>query len=231
MHCLTQTSAQFDEPPPVRVRSVIFATPTSRMAKRSEATEAMDMTPSKVDTAEEGAVGGETEVDPNTHPRAWMHDRQNSYSDEMIHFWPLLHPLTDGGGTATRHLAHCLLSTWQWSSATHATSCPPTPSNMEIGRWLPLDKEGKKEDLWTEAYACCLQRMVEASVGHSWETEGKRMVLQVSPLVQAFLTAMGRSVSPSSVRECWQSKNDIVPRQPMNIVRARITHCLDKAAT
>ena len=56
--CPTRTSAQFDKRPPVRVRSVVFATPTSRMAKRSEATEAMDTTPHKVDTAEEGAVGG-----------------------------------------------------------------------------------------------------------------------------------------------------------------------------
>ena len=72
--------------------------------------------------------------------------------------------------------------------------------------------------------------VAEASVGCSWETEGEGMVPQVSPLVQAFLTAMGRSVSPSSVRECWLSKNDIIPRQPMNIVWARITHCLDKAA-
>ena len=149
----------------------------------------------------------------------------------MISFWPLLRPLTDGGGTATRHLAHRLLSTWQWSSATHTVSCPPAPSNMEIGWWLPLDKEGKKEDLWMEAYACCLQRVAEASTGCSWETEGEGMVPQVSPVVQAFLTTMGRSISPSSMRECWPSKNDIVPRQPMNLVRACITHCLDKVAT
>ena len=42
------------------------------MLKKSEATEAMDTTPDKVDTAEEGAVGGETDVDPNTHPMTWM---------------------------------------------------------------------------------------------------------------------------------------------------------------
>ena len=169
-------------------------------------------------------------MDPNTHLMAWMRDRENSYSDEMIHFWPLLCPLTDGRETATRRLAHHLLSTWQWSSTTHAASCPPAPSNMEIGQWLPPDREEKKEDLWMEAYACCLQRMVEASAGCSWETKGEGMVLQVSPLVQACLTATGRCVSPSCVRECWPSKNDIVPRQPMNIVQARITHCLDKAA-
>ena len=231
VRCPTRTSAQFDEPTPVKVRSVVFAIPPRGMSKKSEATEAMDATPHKVDTAEEGAMGGEMEKDPNTHPMAWMCDRQNSYSDEMIHFWPLLRPLTDGGGTNTRHLAHRLLSTWQWSAAAHAASCPPAPSNMEIGCWLPLDREGNKEDLWAEAYACCLQRVAEASIGCSWETEGEEMVLQVSPLVQAFLTAMGRSVNPSSVRECWPSKNDIIPRQPMNPLWARITHCLDKAAT
>ena len=75
-----------------------------------------------------------------------------------------------------------------------------------------------------------LTSVAEASAGCSWETEGEGMVPQVSPLVQAFLTTMGRRVSPYSVRECWPSKNDLVPRQPMNIVRARITHCLDKVA-
>ena len=131
--CPTRTLAQFDEPPPVRVRSVVFATPPSGMPKRPEATEAMDTTPHKVNIAEEGAVGGETDVDPNTHLMMWMRNRQNSYSDEMISFWPLLHPLMDGGGTATRHLVHHLLSTWQWSSTTRTASCPPAPSNMEIG--------------------------------------------------------------------------------------------------
>ena len=90
-------------------------------------------------------MGGETDVDPNTHPMTWMYDRQNSYSDEMISFWPLLHPLMDGGGTATRCLARHLLSTWQWSTATHTASCPPTSSNMEIGRWLPWIKKGKRK--------------------------------------------------------------------------------------
>ena len=111
VHCPMQTSAQFDKPAPVKVCSVVFAIPPSRMAKRPETTEAMDTTPHKVNTAEEGAVGGETGVDPNTHPMAWMRDCQNCYSDEMISFWPLLCPLTDGGGKATRHLTHHLLST------------------------------------------------------------------------------------------------------------------------
>ena len=152
VRCPTHTSAQFDEPSPVRVRSVVFAVPPSGVPKRSEAAEAMDTSPRKVDTTVEGAVGGQTEEDPNTHPMAWMRDRQNSYSDEMIHFWPLLRPLTDGGGTKTRRLAHRLLSTWQWSAATQTAACPPAPSNMEIGRWLPLDRQGNKEDIWAEAY-------------------------------------------------------------------------------
>ena len=230
VHCLMQTLAQFDEPAPVRVRSVIFATPPSDMARKLQATEAMDMTSQKVESAEEGAVGGEASADPNRHPMAWMHDQQKCYDDEMISFWPLLHPLTDGGGTATRHLVHHFLSTWQWSSTTHPVSCPPTPTNMEIGRWLPLDREGSKEDLWIQAYACCLQCIAEAFVRCFCVVEGERMAPHVSPLVQAFLSTMGRHIDPSIVRECWPSKNDIVPRQPTNLVRAHITYCLDKVA-
>ena len=97
------------------------------------------MASQKVESTKEGAVEGEADVDLDRHPMAWMHDRQHCYDDEMISFWPLLHPLSDGGGTTTQHLACHLLSTWQWSSVTHLTSCPPTPTNMEIGRWLPLE--------------------------------------------------------------------------------------------
>ena len=161
---------------------------------------------------------------------AWMRNCQKCYDDKMISFWPLLHPLMDGGGTTTQCLVHCLLSTWQWSSTTHPVSCPPAPTNMEIRQWLPLDREGKKEDLSIEAYACCLQCMAEASARCSWVTEGEGMAPQISPLVQAFLSAMGRCVSPSIVRECWPSKNDIVPRQPTNLVRACVPYCLDKVA-
>ena len=128
--CPMRTSAQFDELTPVRVRLVIFATPPSEMVRKMEA---MDMASQKVESAEEGAVGGEGDTDPDRHPMAWMRDNQCCYDDKMISFWPLLRPLTDGGGTMTQHLAHCLLSTWQWSSITHPTSCPPAPTNMEIG--------------------------------------------------------------------------------------------------
>ena len=48
-------------------------------------------------------MGGDAEVDvdPDMHPMAWMHNHQCCYDDEMISFWPLLHPLMDGGGTTT----------------------------------------------------------------------------------------------------------------------------------
>ena len=109
--------------------------------------------PRKREGAEEGAVGGDAEVnaDPDIHPMEWMRNRQHCYNDnEMINFWLLLCPLTDGGGTTTWCLACRLLLTWEWSSAMHPTSCPPAPTNIEIGWWLPLDKdncEGSREDL------------------------------------------------------------------------------------
>ena len=91
--------------------------------------------------------------------------------------------------------------------------------------------EGSREDLWIEAYACCLQRIAEASTGRSWVAEKEGMSPGVSPLTQAFLSATGRHISPAILRECWPPKHDIVPRQPMNEVRARVTHCLDQVAT
>ena len=57
------------------------------------------------------------------------------------------------------------------------------------------------------------------------------MVPQVSPLVQAFLAATGRHVSPSILHECWPPKHSIIPRQPVDEVRALITQCLDEDAT
>ena len=178
--------------------------------------------------------GAEVDADPDTHPMAWMCNRQHCYDDEMISFWPLLRPLMDGGGTATRRLVRHLLSTWEWSSAMHPTSCPPAPTNMEIGWWLPLDRdnhEGSKEDLWIEAYACCLQRVAEASTGRSWVAKGEGMAPRVSPLTQAFLSAQGRLIDPAILWECWPPKHDIVPRQPMSEIWARVTHCLDQVAT
>ena len=228
--CPARTSAQFDEPP-INVWSVVFVPPPSEIARK---TEAMDTTSQKVESAEEGAVGGEVGIDPDRYPMAWMCNCQHCYDDEMINFWPLLRLLTDGRGTATRHLVRHLLSMWQWSSVTHPMSCPPAPTNKEIGQWLPLDREdweGSREDLWIEAYACCLQCMAEASAGRSWIMEGEGMAPQVSPLAQAFLSATRRHVSPSILWECWAPKHDIVPRQPMNEVRAHITQHLDEVAT
>ena len=209
---------------------VVFAQPPSESAKKAEV---MDTTSQNREGAEQGAVGGDAEVnaDPDIHPMEWMHNHQHCYNDEMIVFWPLLCPLTDGGGTVTRCLTCRLLSTWEWSSTMHPTSCPPTPTNMEIGRWLPLDRDdrdGSREDLWIEAYACCLQHMAEASAGRSWVTEGEGMAPHVSPRTQAFLSTTDRRISPSILRECWPPKHDIVPRQPVSEIRSRITRCLDR---
>ena len=78
---------------------MVFAQPPSESARKADVT---DMATPKREGTEEGAVGGDVEVDadPDMHPMAWMHNRQHCYDDEMISFWPLLRPLTDGGGTA-----------------------------------------------------------------------------------------------------------------------------------
>ena len=81
-----------------------------------------------------------------------------------------------------------------------------------------------------EAYMRSLQHVVEVATGWAWMMEGRGMVPQVSPLVQAFLMATGRHVSPRILRECWPPEHNIIPRQPMDEIRALITQCLDEDA-
>ena len=101
----------------------------------------------------------------------------------------------------------------------HAPHILPSHPNQHGDRMMAAsrdDRVGSREDLWIEAYACCLQHMAEASTGWSWVAEGEGMAPCVSPLTQAFLSAMGRCISPSILQECWPPKHDIVLRQPMS---------------
>ena len=63
VHCVVRTLAQFNEPPPTRVQSVIFAPPSSEIVRKPEA---MDTASQKGENANEEAVGGESCIDPNT---------------------------------------------------------------------------------------------------------------------------------------------------------------------
>ena len=59
--CPARTSAQFDEPSPVRkVWSVVFAQPPSEIARKADVAETASL---KREGTEEGAVGGDSEVD------------------------------------------------------------------------------------------------------------------------------------------------------------------------
>ena len=60
VHCSARTSAQFNELPPPKVRSVVLAPPQSEITRK---TETMDTASPKVEDTEEGTVGGELCVD------------------------------------------------------------------------------------------------------------------------------------------------------------------------
>ena len=74
--CPVRTSAQFDEPSPVRkIRSVVFAQPLSETARKTDVAEMASL---KREGTEEGAVGGNVglDADPDRHPMAWMCNHQ-----------------------------------------------------------------------------------------------------------------------------------------------------------
>ena len=57
------------------------------------------------------------------------------------------------------------------------------------------------------------------------------MVPQISPLVQAFLMATRRCMSPCAIHECWPLEHSIIPREPVNKIRAVVTQHLDEDTT
>ena len=92
---------------------------------------------------------------------------------------------------------------WHWASALDLPICPPASSSLKIGHWLQDDLKVDERQRWIKAYTCSLQCMAEASVGWFWTTEARTMTLEVSNLVQTFLTTTSTCISPHIVRECW----------------------------
>ena len=159
------------------------------------------------------ATGGQSELDPIKDMLKWMKECQWSYMEEHLGFWTLLHLLMDHGEAFNWLLACQMLSVWHWASALNLLAYPPAPSQLNIGHWIREDCDMSERQKWIEAYACMLQHLVEASVGHSWTMEGQSMTPEVSKLVDTFLAAMGIHMSPHIIRECWPMPPDDIPQQ------------------
>ena len=103
-------------------------------------------------------------------PLSGWRSRQCSYTDEQLNFWLLLWPLTDSSrGVQPAPCMQWLLSVWHWVSALDPPTYPPSmPSSLNIGHWLCKDCKVSETQKWIEAYACTLQHVGKASVGHSW---------------------------------------------------------------
>ena len=130
--CSVRTLAQFDEPSPPKVQSVVLVPPQHEIARK---TEAMDTASPK---AEEGAVGGELCMDPHKYPMAWMRDRQRWYDDEQIEFWPLLHLLTDGKpGAGSPHKYTPEAEARKTPPMAEARKTPPTEQVEDV----PVDEQ------------------------------------------------------------------------------------------
>ena len=131
-------------------------------------------------------------------------------------------------------MAHCLLSTWHWSSV-QPTPPPTSLHSNQHGdqvQWLSLDQEGSREDLWTEAYACCLLRACGRS--SNWavlDDGGQRNGSTGQPPGASIFDGHREAwVSPHTLHECWPPEHNIIPRQPMNETQALITQHLDEDA-
>ena len=179
--CSVRTSAQFDELPTPKLWSIILALPQSKIARK---TEAMDTASPKTEDAGEGAVGGDQCADPDKYPMSWMHDHQRWYDDKMNSGPALPADRWERNHNSAAGMSPSINLALVISDPSHLL--PPTPTNMEIGRWLSLDREGSREDLWMEAYARSLQSVAEVATGWSWMTEDGGMVHRTAPWCKHF---------------------------------------------
>ena len=122
-----------------------------------------------------------------------------------------------------------MLSVWHWVLALNLPAYPPVTSQLNIGCWIREDHDVSEHKKWIEVYACTLQHLPEASVGHSWTTEGA-MTPEVTKLVDTFLAAVGMHVSLHIIREYWPMPPDDIPQQNLDSMRAVIMQCLDEVA-
>ena len=231
VRCLARTSAQFDKPTPVRVQLVVFAPPPERDREKDRS---HGHGLPNGGRCQGGSCGRRGRCRPSQASNGL--DAQLSM---MLWWWNdqlLAVTVPTHGWGRNRDMAPCAPLAINVAMVLHHTphvlpSCPNQHGDRAMaasGSRGPRGKQGRSVDRGL----CLLLTMHGRSI--SWTVLGNRGWRngpQVSPLAQAFPSAMGRHVSPSILQECWPSKHDIVPRQPMNEVWACITHCLHQVAT
>ena len=120
---------------------------------------------------------------------------------------------------------------WHWVSVLDPPTYPPMPSSLNIGHWIHKDRKVSETQKWIEVYACTLQCIGRASVGHSWTREDKSITPKVRKLVEMFTAMTGTHVPLHVVRECWPSLQESAPQQDLQEVCWMIVRRLDKVAT
>ena len=111
---------------------------------------------------------------------------------------------------------HRLLSMWHCASVLDPPTCPPVPSSLNTGHWLCEDCKVNERQKWIEAYACTLQYIGEASVGHYWTTEDDRaMTPEVSKLVETFMAVTGMHILCMHGQRVWPSLQEDTSQQDL----------------
>ena len=86
----------------------------------------------------------------------WLRSFEEQCEEDEPMWWPVIHPLTDGGDAAKLALVCQLMAAWRWA-ITISTSpiCLPAPTVMNIGQFLDEDTTGCRwsTQQWLEAYA------------------------------------------------------------------------------
>ena len=164
----------------------------------------------------------------------WLRSFETQCEEDEPIWWPLIHPLTEGGDAAALALAWWLMAAWRWA-ITISTSpiCPPPPTVMDIGQLLDKDttRHGWSVQQWLEAYAHRLQCVGEAVQGQHWRPEGEGFTPKVLPLVEAFISMTGAWDVEDCTVDCWSELPRDVPCQRDEGAYVNVISYLDELAT
>ena len=191
--------------------------------------------PQKMKILKKEPWGVKGNIDPDKYALAWMCDHQHGYADEQIRVLALA-PSVDGWKWAQNSATgmHQLLSMWHWSSTTHPTTCPPTPTNMEIGWWLPLDQDPRERERWLVDRSICML-FTTHSRGCRLDNHGLRREREWShksaPLLVHFWQLLEGTCALVQYTSVGHRNIALSPKEPIDEIHVIVTQWLDETTT
>ena len=126
-------------------------------------------------------------------------------------------------------MAKYILVAWQWMFVVKATDfCPPSPTMLNIGQFVNEAADLQDHMAWMLAYTCALQHVREAAKGQRWCPRGMYFSMQVSHLLDVFVTEIVAEQAELDITSWWGLGAREIPVQKRNSPFTNVITFLDE---